>query len=205
MSSSTKQKIGGLLWILSLQFFVTQIVVASAWPQKFSLNYKAISDLGNTECARYAGRFVCSPQHDLMNASFVLLGLTMILGSIFLYQSSKKSSLSTIGFSFMAISGLGTILVGLFPENTNGFMHGLGASLAFLVGNVGVIVTAIALRPPKSVLYFSLFCGTLALISLLLLVTKTYLGLGFGGIERLVVYPQTIWLITLGAYCLRLR
>jgi hypothetical protein len=44
--------------------------------------------------------------------------------------------------------------------------------------------------------------GTVALLSLIFYASGHLLGLGEGGIERMVAYPQTIWLFVLGAYLL---
>ena len=72
---------GPISWMVSIQYFVIQVVVAQAWTVNYSLAQNTISDLGNTTCAIYAGRFVCSAKHGLMNASFVILGVTMVVGS----------------------------------------------------------------------------------------------------------------------------
>src|SRR4051812_21773515 len=107
--------IGPLVWVLSAQYFLIQIIVASAWSLAYSWKFNVISDLGNTACGQYAGRYVCSPDHALMNASFILLGITMAAGSLLIYQEFKESRASLVGFSLMALAGFGTMLVGLFP------------------------------------------------------------------------------------------
>lgn len=193
--------IGPLFWIVSVQYYISQIIVAAAWtiiPYNWTNN--TISDLGNTVCGQYGERFVCSPKYALMNVSFILLGLTMILGAVLIYQGFMKTRASLIGFSFMAISGIGTLLVGLFPENSINGLHILGAFLAFLIGNLGLVILGYALDIPKSLKYYTLFSGFLALTATILFVTHIYLGLGIGGIERIATYPQTMWLIVFGVY-----
>jgi LPXTG-site transpeptidase (sortase) family protein len=83
--------LGPIIWMLCVQYFITQIVVASAWHTSFSLTRNVISDLGNTACGQYGDRFVCSPLHGLMNASFLLLGLTMATGSLLIYQEFQRN------------------------------------------------------------------------------------------------------------------
>ena len=195
--------IGPVIWIASIHYFFIQTSVAMAWTTPFSLANNPISDLGNTACGIYSERFVCSPQHNLMNASFITLGLIMAVGSLLIYQEFKKSPTSRVGFSFMAVAGAGTLLVGLFPENTVGFLHLLGAALAFLVGNLGIVVLGAKLDLPKYLRYFTLFSGCLALVALGLYVLGLNFGIGQGGMERVTAYPQTIWLIVFGLYISR--
>lgn len=198
--------VGPAFYWVSIQYFVTQLIVALAWTMPAYDFFKyAISDLGNTACELYDDRVVCSPYHTWMNASFVVLGLTMIAGSALIYQMFKKNSGSLVGFCFMALAGLGTVLVGLFPENTVAELHTLGAGLAFLIGNLALIILGLSLDLPKLFRYYTLLSGIVALFALILLVTENYLGLGFGGMERLTAHPQTVWLILFGIYISRNR
>jgi hypothetical membrane protein len=192
--------VGPAFWILSIQYFITQWVVAHRWATPFSLSHNTISDLGNTACGPYGGRFVCSPLHDWMNASFIIFGLTMVIGAALIYHEFKRSRATRIGFSFMAAAGVGTLLVGLFPENTVSGLHILGAALPFFIGNVGMVILGRSLELPKAFKIYTIFSGLFALIALAFLLTGHYLGLDIGGMERLTAYPQTIWLIVFGIY-----
>lgn len=192
--------IGPVVWMLSIQYFIIQIIVALAWKSHFSIFQNTISDLGNTVCGTYGERFVCSPLHNLMNASFIMLGITMALGALLIYQEFKKSFRSLVGFSFMALAGVGTLVVGLFPENTISSLHVLGASMPFLVGNLGLVLLGVSLNLPKWLRYYTIISGIVALLALSLFITQNYIGLGAGGMERLTAYPQTVWLIIFGSY-----
>lgn len=192
--------IGPAVWMLTAHYFITQVVVAAAWKTPYSWLHNPISDLGNTECGLYAGRYVCSPLHGLMNASFILLGLLMALGSLLIYQGFKKSEGTLLGFSFMATAGLGALLVGAFPENTISSLHTLGALLPFLFGNLALVILAFALDMPGTLRIYTLLSGIIALLALVAYGLGFYFGLGEGGMERLVAYPQTIWLIVFGIY-----
>lgn len=193
--------IGPLVWILSVQYFIVQLVAAKAWESGYSWKLNVISDLGNNACGQYAGRYVCSPDYAFMNASFLMLGFTMALGSLLIYQEFKQSRASLIGFSMMALAGFGTILVGLFPENTIKEMHGLGAFLALFIGNLSLVVLALALsNVRKSFRVYTFISGIVSITAFILFVSEIYLGLGQGGMERVVSYLQTIWLILFGVY-----
>jgi hypothetical membrane protein len=194
---------GPSLWILSIQYFIVQVVAAMTWKTHYSLLSNTISDLGNTACGLYGSRQVCSPLHGLMNASFILLGVTMYFGAILIYQKFRKNPSVALGFNFMALAGVGTIIVGLFPENTVSGLHTLGATLPFFIGNVGMVILGLSLAIPKPLRYYTLFSGAISLIALALLLTNHYLGLGIGGMERITAYPQTIWLIIFGIYISR--
>ncbi|HVA11531.1 MAG TPA: DUF998 domain-containing protein [Candidatus Dormibacteraeota bacterium] len=192
--------IGPAIWILSVQYFIIQIITALAFRTTYSLRFNTISDLGNSACGNYSSRYVCSPQHNLMNASFILLGLTMASGSLLIYQGFKRDRVTLMGFGLMAIAGFGTLIVGLFPENTISFLHIFGASLPFLLGNAGLVILSISLNIPRLLRYYTFLTGVIALIALVFFYTGHYLSLGLGGMERLVAYPQTFWLIVFGVY-----
>ena len=192
--------VGPAFWISSSQYYLVQIFVAVAWSTSYSLRFNTISDLGNTACRIYNGRYVCSPLHSLMNASFIVLGLTMVIGAGLIYQEFKETQGSLTGFSFMAIAGLGTLIVGLFPENSINSVHIFGATLPFLVGNIGLIILGLTLEMPKSLRIYTLLSGIVSIAALIFFSFQNYLGLGIGGMERIVAYPQTMWLIIFGIY-----
>ncbi len=196
--------VGPLFWIMSAQYMAMQAIIASTWHNpSYSWLHNAISDLGATLCGPYSGRMVCSPYFNFMNASFVLLGFTMIAGSVLIYQKFAKTRGSRLGFSMMALGGLGVILVGLFPENEVPVMHAIGAVPAFVAGDAAMIVFGLSLGLGKKMRLYSIASGVIALSAFVLYVTHHYLGLGEGTMERLAGYPQTFWLIAFGVYMSR--
>jgi hypothetical membrane protein len=194
--------VGPLVWLSTLQYFVVQLVAASAWKRSYSWRLNAISDLGATRCGQFDGRSVCSPLHGLMNASLLLLGLSMTVGSALVYQEVRRSR---VGFALMGTAGVGAVLVGLFPEDTIYWAHITGADLAFLVSNIALIVFGLTLRLPNWFSWYTIASGAVALLALCLFLTHNRFFLGLGGMERVVAYPQTIWLIVFGLYMVRSR
>ena len=192
--------VGPAFWIASIQFFITMLLVALAWPTHYSFLNNTISDLGNTACGVYNGRYVCSPQHAWMNASFIVLGITMVAGSTLIYREFKKSRASAAGFSFMALGGVGTIIVGIFAENTISSLHVFGATLPFVIGNLALLVLGFSLDIPKPLRIYTILSGFVSLAASLLFTTHHYLGFGVGGMERLAANLQTVWLIVFGLY-----
>lgn len=202
MTLSRKQ-LGPILWIMSMQYFTAQLAVALYFINGYSLANNTISDLGNTVCGPYGAMYVCSPLHLVMNISFVVQGSTMLTGALLIKKLFPKSPASTVGFGCMVLAGVGTILVGLFPENTVSVLHILGAGLPFMLGNAGMIVLGLSLQKlPKWLKIYTILSGIIGLVGLVLFLAHLYLGLGIGGMERIVAYPQTIWMIVLGSYLL---
>ena len=194
---------GSITWLLTIQFFVMQVVVASVWVKPpYSWRLNAISDLGATGCGQFDGRLVCSPLHGLMNASFILLGLCMTIGSVLFYQQFRKSR---FGFCMMGISGIGAITVGIFPEDTIFWAHITGQDLAFLFGNIALIAIGLRLRLSGWLRWYSIASGVVALVGLYLFLSHHRFFLELGGMERVVAYPQTIWLVVFGLYMAKSR
>jgi hypothetical membrane protein len=194
--------LGPILYVSSIQFFAGQIFVAMRWHPPYSLARDTISDLGNTACGTFNARFVCSPLHGLMNASFIVLGMAMTAGSLLISRRFAKSRAATVGFAAMAVSGIGVMIVGIFPENSVPAFHGLGTAVAFTVGNAALIIMAAAPMLPAALRLYSFLSGALAILALVSYSSSNYLGLGEGGIERVVAYPQAVWLIVIGVFLL---
>lgn len=193
--------LGPLFWIICLQYLIMQVIVAAGWPSPgYEWSANAISDLGNTACQPFGGRFVCSPDHVLMNISFVILGLTMFAGSWLIYHEFRRNRHSCYGFIGMAIAGIGAVLVGLSPENVNGAAHFTGAALAFGVGDVALVLFGLTLSMTGLMRAYTLLSGILGLTGLAFYTSGHYLQFGLGGMERIAGYPQTIWLIVFGIY-----
>jgi len=204
-------RLGALAWLLAAQFFVAQVAVASAWTTPFSLKTRFISDLGNTACGPYpnpSSVIVCSPWHAGMNASFIIVGITMAAGAILARSAFKASWRRSLAVALFVAAGGGVLMVGVYPENENITIHSIGAGINFIGGNAalvlfGLTVPSTASRP--RFIWFSITAGIVGLISTALFVVRHDLGLGPGGIERLAAYTTTTWQIVAGLVVLRTR
>ena len=194
--------LGPVIWMLTVEYFIIQFVAAASWHHPtYSWRFNTISDLGNTVCGYSGSRLVCSPLHSLMNVSFISLGILMATGSWLIYQEFRERFGTLVGFSLMAIAGLGTILVGLFPENTISGLHSLGASLPIILGNLSLVILSFCLSKLSTLSrLYTFLSGLVPLIALGFFTTHHYLGIGIGGLERVVAYPQTVLLIFFGIY-----
>jgi hypothetical membrane protein len=191
--------VAAIAWLLNIQYFLVQILVAATSTVPFSLRDNTISDLGNNVCGPYGERYVCSPDHMLMNISFVIVGLTIILGGA-IFMFAYRNAWIRVGFLGLVVAGVGTIVVGLFPENTTGNYHALGASLPFFVGNISLIILGLSLKIRRLAAVATAAAGAVSMCALVLFMTHHYGPLGLGGMERIVAYPQTIWMICYAAW-----
>jgi hypothetical membrane protein len=140
-----------------------------------------------------------------MNASFILLGVIMASGSLLIRQeftdgTPQQRIASYIGFTCLAVGGLGAILVGTFPENTVKVLHLTGAGLAIGVSNVGIAILGWILVLPAWLRWYMRVLSITSVLALILFLTHGYLGVGAGGMERIAGYPETVWLIVFGVY-----
>ena len=196
----------GVVWICAAQFFVAQAVAQSRWTTPFSLATNFISDLGNTTCGPYGGSYVCSPWHLLMNASFVLQGVIIIIGAVLARQSFAGRLWGAVVLPLLIVTALGIAGVGLFPEDVNNPAHVVCAGTQFITGNVAMIVCGVAARREKRWRTFAAVSAALGVAGLLatgLFVEGYGLGLGVGGMERVAAYTLPVWLVMSGVLMVR--
>lgn len=196
--------VGPWLWVASLQYYLVQIVAASAWHTAYSIRSNFISDLGNTACRpSFGGVYVCSPLHNLMNVSFVVLGTTISLGAVFMCRRLRSGPASLIGFGLIAVSGINTVAVGLFPENSVAVVHSINATMGLICINAGVAALYYSFKTSKAMSIYSLASGTVGLTALLFFGLHIYFGIGKGDMERIADYLPTLWLIVCGIFMLK--
>ncbi len=97
-----------------------------------------------------------------------------------------------------ALAGAGSLGVGIFPENII-IIHGvpvphtIAAITTFVAGGAAAIASY---RITKSLFrYFSIVLGIATLVAFALFsgtASMDYLGLGVGGMERMIVYPTLL-------------
>lgn len=195
---------GALAWLLAAQFYVTQVVVASAWTMPFSLKTRFISDLGNTACGPYPNSssvIVCSPWHAAMNASFIIVGITMAAGAILTRSAFTAGWRRRVAIVLFVAAGAGVLMVGVYPENENITMHSIGAGVNFVSGNVALVLFGLAVPSTswrRQFMWFSIAAGIVGLTATGLFAARYDLGLGPGGIERFAAYTTTTWQIVAG-------
>ncbi|MFJ8160181.1 DUF998 domain-containing protein [Streptomyces sp. NPDC096136] len=193
-------RIGYWAWIVGVvQFFVMHGVTESAWSGPYSWARNNISDLGNAHCALQPEpepRYVCSPEHCLMNGSFVVLGVLLVAGAALtggaLWRRGPAAAVGRLG---LAGAGAGFVLAGLAPADVDENGHVLGALLIMAVGNIGLALAGFGLaeHAPPALRRGTTLLGCGAIVAFGLFLSHRYLGLGMGGMERAAALPLLLW------------
>jgi hypothetical membrane protein len=186
---------GATLFVGGIQFIILLIIAEAVYPN-YSISGNYISDLGVWS----------EPSAIFFNSSSIVLGALVIVSSFFIYKEFCSRALGTL----FALAGAGAMGVGIFPGNTflvgnTPVIHTTSATLAFIVGAITAIASYKIVRGPFR--YFSVILGLFSLVSLVsfgLTRDSGFLGIGVGGMERLIAYPTFLWIIGLGGYLLGL-
>ncbi len=187
-------KIAGIILLIGCLQFLLAVNLAETQFPGYSVAKNTLSDLGGTVPP-------VEPSAIIFNISVIILG---ILGLVTVYLILKSGGCRLFS-SCLAISSIGAVGVGLFPEYT-GSAHIFFALLTFLFGSLAAIFSyRLGLNIPMVIV--SMVTG---LMSLLLILSLFILGsgttnpliafLGIGGTERFIVYPVLFYLIALGGY-----
>lgn len=190
MAVSNASKAGVAIFAGAVQYSIG-LVLAEIYYPNYNVSMNAVSDLGAT-CTT-SGCVIYQPSSTIFNSSVALLGLLIVVGAYFLQRAFHWKPATAM----VALAGFGALGVGLFPETT-GVWHGLFSLIVFLFAGLAAIVTARFQKVP--LFYFSIILGLLTLGALLLYVGGDYLGLGPGGMERMVVYPVLVATIAFGGH-----
>ncbi|MFQ6331700.1 hypothetical protein ACLMAL_37035 [Nocardia sp. CWNU-33] len=217
-TSSTRRKVGAALLVLTISYYVVELIVASRWPapHAYSWAQNMISDLGVPEClgdmhkygdSALSGRYICSPWHALMSAEFVLLGILILATAILLSPLLPKTPLGKAFPYLAAINCLGMVLVGTFPGSSGeipggsrfrAVAHPLGAYLELLTGIAIMAIVAYLYWSHRAYTAITLALLAASLVGVVAGLTTTHLGMEPGAAERLAIDPFVWWRIMTG-------
>ena len=193
MAISNASKAGVAIFIGAVQFSIFLILAEIYYPgYNVSTNY--VSDLGAT-CPNSGACVINEPTSMIFNASLALLGLLILLGAYFLQRAFRHAPATAM----VALAGIGALGVGLFPETT-GIGHSIFSPIVFLFAGLAALTTARFQKKPM--FYFPIILGILTLVALLLFVADAYLGIGPGGMQRMIAYPALLWSIDFGGHAM---
>ena len=187
----SNQKIAGvILFVGSFGFILAMQVAEFIDGASYNAANNYISDLGtfctSTTCVEL-------PSHNLFDASVFLIGFAIAMGSYFLYRAFRNKVFSGL----LILSGIGAMGVGIFPENFV-LEHEIFSFVVFFFGALAAIAAYKIERKPLN--YFSPIIGAFSVVMLVLFLTGNNLGLGVGGMERMVAYPVLLWGVGLGGH-----
>ncbi len=187
------------MFLVGATQFLLGLVVAEALYPEYNLADNYISDLG------------VGPSSAVFNTSVFLLGALVLAG---VYSLRKSHGLGRVN-AFLLLMAVSSMGVGIFTKDF-AIAHGVVSLAAFFFSALAAVASAKMFDMP-----FSLLCGILGAMTLGALalfsvgmvssgsITSTeaidspyYLGLGPGGMERLIVYPGLMWLAAFGGHLL---
>ena len=180
MEFDNKRVAGTILFVGAAQFIVLMIIAETLYPN-YSTSDNYISDLG------------VGPSALIFNSSIILLGLMIVAGTYFTYRVFRSRLLLVL----LTLAGIGAMGVGVFTESA-GQIHVVFSLITFLFGGLSAIAFYKVEKTPFN--WLSTVLGTMGLVALVLFGSSNYLGLGAGGMERMIAYPILLWGAGLGGH-----
>lgn len=168
-----RRSLAGLLLFVAASVFSVGMIIAEALYPGYSVSQNYISDLG------------VGPSAWIFNSSVIILGALTIAAAY-----SARKVFGRILVILLIVTGAGAMGVGVFTE-ASGIVHTIVSFTAFLFAGLAAIWTFRLVRPPFA--YLSAAFGAISLVALGLFASGTYVGLGQGGMERMIVYPVLVW------------
>lgn len=184
---TTDDLAGFLLFLGAVQFLILMIVAETQYPNyNPAKNY--ISDLG---LWKYRSAYIFNP-------SIVIMGVLVIAAGSLLWSFYGLS----LGPALIMLSGSGAIGVGFVNEKHLG-PHMVFAMLAFVPS--GLAAVSYGLGTPFPFGIASIILGSISLAAVVLIGTKKTLGMGMGGMERMIFYPTIGWMLAYSGYLMVLQ
>jgi hypothetical membrane protein len=201
MNFDKKRLAGTLLAVGALQWFFS-VMIAEGLHQGYSIATSNWIPYSNQ--VHYVSELGLGSTAPIFNITTIILGIMVIAASYLLYLKEKSIAFS----SLLVITGIGAIGVGLFPTDIQP-THGIFQSLALIFGAIAAIISYRKQPIPQSII--SLTLGLISLISVIVFFPylglgandmSTFLGLGKGILERIVIYSLIMWIFSYGYYIL---
>jgi len=143
MKLNYKNAAGAFLFVGAAQFALCIIIAEALYPG-YTLYKNSISSLGIGSTAW------------LFNCSAILMGAMALIAAILILKAFDDKPVAAL----LTLSGLGGIVVGLFPSNFS-FIHSASAAFAFFFGPLAAIACYRITRPPMK--YICVFLGAISL------------------------------------------
>lgn len=145
----------------------------------------------------------------IMNIDFIVTGIGFLVAYYFLiFKMLKSKKYSLLYLITPVLFAVGSVLVGVYQGGvpSEDGLHGLGARLSFLGGNLTLIISGVSLlKNRKGYSIVSIILGLIGLISASFMNNALINNLTevVAIYERLTVYPITIWQLMTGLTFLR--
>lgn len=191
-----KRKVAGIIFICGGLFYILAEAISATYFNASLINtylYHTISELGIPN-----GN---SSLSSLMNAGFILIGLTLLFGNFYKFKDYISKN-KILFYVLTVITSFGVIIVGLIHGgNPLTFSyHALGAVMAILGGNILLVLISKSMNKFGRYQKITLILGIIGLISFWIMffnMQSIYMPV----FERLSVYTMIVWCIITGIYC----
>ena len=200
MNLDRKRLAGTLLTIGALQWFFG-VMIAEGLHEGYNLTPSQWIPYSNQ--IHYVSELGLGSTAPIFNVSTIILGLMVAFAAYLLYLKSKEILFSSLLF----ICGVGAAGVGVFPTNIQP-IHGIFQLFALWFGAFSAILSYRKQEAPLS--YISAVLGIVSFVTSIVFFPclglevnnmSTFLGLGKGVMERIVIYPLILWVVSYG-YCI---
>ena len=179
----------GIIWL------VLEAITASAFPG-YSYAHNYISDLGVPDVAVFEGRSIDSPLSAVMNFAFIAQGLLLVGGVVFALRAARTATgrMRKWILAVAIVHAVGMLLVGIFHgsqanlENGLLLLHGLGAALAIITGNLTTIMVGFTSHRIGARPWYrgtSIVLGNVGLICLVMLLIAST--------TSIATLPEAVW------------
>ena len=205
--------IGALIFLINGLFYLTGEYIAAigtgySLKEVYLRNF--ISSLGVSPNLIVEGVPVgFSKLAIIMNIDFIVTGIGFLVAYYFLiFKMLKSKKYSLLYLITPVLFAVGSVLVGVYQGGvpSEDGLHGLGARLSFLGGNLTLIISGVSLfKNRKGYSIVSIILGLIGLISAIFMNNALTNNLSevVAIYERLTVYPITIWQLMTGLTFLR--
>lgn len=174
------------LWILCASLIlIFMFQVAEFLYPGYSVSENYISDMGVGP----------EPTRTIFSVALIVFGVMVLMAAALLYERDRRSPF----WLFVAIAGAGALGVAIFNENYP-VVHFTFSAITFFFGNLAAVYSFRLTRVPFS--WIAVVLGAVGLASMIPFGLGFDLGLGPGGMERIIFFCAILWAVCFGSYLL---
>jgi len=188
------KKIAGLLLFVGATQFVLAAIIAEGIDTKYTF-LQPMNWLGGGSAG------------FIFNSSLFLLGLFVVVSAYLIqraFTDVQERFSNRLFWFLMTLTGIGVAGIGIFNENF-GDAHVFVVRMFWVFAVPTAIVSYRFQKKPLS--YVSVILGLITLTAIILFLSEVYiptpvdlyLGIGRGGMQRMIQYPIFLWILGFGA------
>ncbi|WP_066192514.1 DUF998 domain-containing protein [Gracilibacillus timonensis] len=196
--------IGLISWVALSAYFVIEVIVIRATTVPYDFLKQPMSDLGVTACGtdtyELASYDICSPYHWLMNWTFFLTGLSILVGAVLLYPLWPKARSSKVATVFIGIFGISYGISGIIPADVNFYWHTLSALPGMVVQIPAMIlISKVTYKKMPYIAWWTIVCTVVTMGTLFMLFLQPVFTDIPGGLLQRILYGSVYWWLTVTA------